>query len=280
LIKVILKAAQFISPSVTAKFIYAQISKPRYRLPKASEKEVLASAKLFKIKFEGFDIQRYEWGETKNKTILLVHGWEGQTANFSHIIPIFVSLGYRVISFDAQSHGNSSTGKTHMFDYSNFLIEQFSSLSPSHIVTHSFGSVTTAMTLMEHKNHNIESWMMVTTPHTFKSRIELTSNQFGLNQIVIDKVVKLIEKDVKKDIDELNMVSYCEQLNQVGKVIILHSKTDRILPIEWSRSVSNAFTDCRLYELDNLGHYEILASKELKRAVRKYFPKQVQYSNN
>ncbi len=274
MIKPILKAIQFISPSITARLIYAQISKPRRHTSKSSENKVLDAAKQYKVKFKKFDIQCYEWGKVEGKTILLIHGWEGQTANFTYIIPTLVSLGYRVISYDAQSHGKSSIGKTHMFDYSNFLIEKFPSLLPSHIITHSFGSVSAAMALIENKKHIIDSWMMITTPHTFKSKLKRTSRHFGLSQSVIDKVGGFVEKDVKKDIDELDMVSYCKKLKQVKKAIILHSKSDRILPIAWSRSVSKAFADCNLYELENLGHYQILKSAELLNAVKKHFPDQ------
>ena len=61
------------------------------------------------------------------------------------------------------------------------------------------------------------------------------------------------------------------------EIIIVHSKTDRILPIEAARMTHKALHPSQLIELEDLGHYSILWSEELHQIINKKFKKQ---SNN
>ena len=271
--KTVINLFQSLAPALLAKFIYAFMSKPKRPKFKKTETKVLQRAVQTQITYNEFTIMQYRWEGTGDETILLIHGWEGHTGNFANIIPALNSYGYNVLAFDAPSHGKSAVGKTHMFDYAHFLIQQFGNSAPNMVISHSLGSVTTAMTLMEHLHLPIDLWMMITTPHTFMSKLERTSSQFGLNVNVINKIAKLVESDVNKAVEELDMVAYCKKFNQVKKAVIVQSRSDKVIPVEWARIVNKAFEQCELIELDNLGHYGILKSTELTHIIEQYLAK-------
>jgi predicted alpha/beta hydrolase family esterase len=94
------------------------------------------------------------------------------------------------------------------------------------------------------------------------------STKFALNQSVTQKLISKIEVDVDESIENLNMANYCKKLSNVEKAVIIHSKSDKILPIEGAREVNKSFKQSKIIELDDLGHYSILWSENLKSTLR------------
>lgn len=258
-----IKQIQYLFPTIVAKKIYRLMSNPRIKKLRDSEEDTLNTAIKESIKYNEAHLMRYEWGKENKKTALLVHGWEGQTGNFVSLIPTLLNTGYRVISIDAPSHGKSSTTKTNMFELSSILIPHFKKERPELVISHSFGSVNMARVLRLCPDISIKYWFLVTTPHTFKSRIDEMARKFSINQTVIKKLIKNIEADVNENINDLNMVTYCSELQNVEKAFIIHSKKDKVLPIDGAREVNLSFKQSELIELDNYGHYSILWSEEL-----------------
>ena len=111
---------------------------------------------------------------------------------------------------------------------------------------------------------------MVTTPHKFLTRVNEISNHFGIKNKAKTELIKCIQNDTSENINHLNMSVFCQELSNVKSAIIVHSKTDKVLPIEGAREVAKAFTECKLIELDNLGHYNILWSDELNEILSYY----------
>ena len=270
--KLIIKILQIFSSKLVSRIAYKFMSNPRVRKLRDSEEKVLNESVMETIPYNDFKIQQYQWGKKKNKTALLVHGWEGQAGNFARLIEILVDKGYHVVAFDAPSHGRSSIGKTNMFEFSKFLETQIIKLNPSLIISHSFGSVNAALVLKKNQNIKVDLWIMVTTPLRFITRVNDISKQFGINAKTQNKLIDLIQKDTNENIDQLDMSISCKELSNVEKAIIVHSKTDKVLPIEGAREVAKSFGRSKLIELDNLGHYSILWSKELTKIIMENTP--------
>ena len=74
-----------------------------------------------------------------------------------------------------------------------------------------------------------------------------------------------------REIEDLNMVTYCQQFDEVKSMLIVHSVADKRVPIEWSREVNSSLQNCDLVELSDYGHYGILWSNELRALQQKYF---------
>jgi hypothetical protein len=110
-------------------------------------------------------------------------------------------------------------------------------------------------------------WIMVTTPHRFLTRVNEISNYFGIKNKAKTELIKRIQNDTSENINQLDMAVFCQELSNVKKAIIVHSKTDKVLPIEGARAVAKVFKKSILVELDSLGHYDILWSNELNKII-------------
>ncbi|OEK04983.1 alpha/beta fold hydrolase [Roseivirga misakiensis] len=269
LLKGYLSLLQLISPKLAAKQMFNFMSNPRIIKLRDFENEILDRSKKETVRFKSFDIQSYTWGDESDKVAMLIHGWEGQAGNFGGLIDPLLAKGYRVIAFDAPSHGYSSKGKTNMFDFVEIIDSFMVKIKPELVISHSFGSVIASASILNQSQLHFKNWIMVTSPHDFRERIQDVTDTLSISKPTVDILVRMIEEDLGESIDNLNMTNYCKRIKNVDQVTIVHSIHDKILPIRTSRKVHEAFEESEMIELENLGHYKILWSDELKEIVNR-----------
>jgi pimeloyl-ACP methyl ester carboxylesterase len=256
-----------IFPSIGAYKVYSALSTPKFRKLKKFEENALDSAKKEKIGFKNYEIQTYIWGDEYHKTVLPIHGWEGHAGNFGALISILLDKGYKIISFDAPSHGSSSVGKTNMFEFTECSSAMMKKYNPNFIISHSFGSVSSIVSISENQDVEIEKWIMITTPNDYRDRMNGFADYFKLSDRARKELVNIVEKDSKVRIRTLNMTYYGKLIPNMKEAIIIHSKADIVLPIEQARSAKKAIPKSRLIEIEKAGHFNILWSSRLKELV-------------
>ena len=254
-------------PNLAAKKVHQLMSKPRVRKLRAFEEEILDRSEKEVMLFKSFEIQTYRWGRASDPAVLVVHGWEGQAGNFGGLVDPLLEKGYRVIAYDAPSHGHSSKGKMNMFIIADLVEILAKKYQPKAIISHSFGSVISAMLLKENPSIAVQNWIMVTTPHKYLHYLENMSHFLELSEGTFNKLIKLVEQELDTDIHDMDMAIYCAQLENVASATIIHSKADKIIPIKSARVVHEGFPQSELVELEKLGHYSILWSDQLKAKV-------------
>lgn len=262
-LRIYFKFLDLMFPSIAAKKIYYIMSNPRIHKLREFEEKALNLAKKEMIRYKGFNIQKYSWGKPDDPIALLIHGWEGQSGNFGAMIDLLLGKGYQIIAYDAPSHGNSSRGNTSMFEYAEFITERTKCHQPEIILSHSFGSVTAAFALKENPDVQIKHWFLITTPYHFKDRINEMAKFIGVSDRTVVRLISNLEKEINIPLENLSMKVYGGNLNNLQKATIIHSKGDRVIPVEKSRMTHKAIPQSELIELEELGHYRILWSEQL-----------------
>jgi pimeloyl-ACP methyl ester carboxylesterase len=260
-------------PSFLANQVYHFMSNPNIRKLRDFEEVILDRSHRERVTYGDFELQTYAWGEPKNETILMIHGWEGQAGNFGALVDILLEKNYYVVSYDGPSHGRSSKGNTSMFEMgevATFFMEKY---QPNYLISHSFGSISTLYGLARHPELLVKKWLVVTTPYNFKDRLQGVADYLGVTDRTIKKVIQKVEADTGESVEVMNVDDYSVHLtDSLKEVVIVHSKTDKIIPIEDSRKVQKAFgARANLIELDNIGHYSILWCDPLKEMVVEHF---------
>lgn len=259
-------------PRFLSQRIYNYLSNPNIRKLRDFEETILAKAKDTRIRFKNFDIQCYEWGQPDHPVVLLVHGWEGQAGNFGAMIDALLAKKYRIIAFDGPAHGKSSVAPTSMFEHGELTSFMIQKHHPQVIVSHSFGSVATMMGLVQNQDWTVDRWLLVTTPYDFRNRVKGVAAHFGLGDRTVQYVIDKVEAEIGESIDNMNMKAYSNRVQNVQDALIVHSKTDRIIPIASSLATHQVLPFSNFKELDGLGHYVILWSDELLELVQEYIP--------
>lgn len=98
-------------------------------------------ARRERILLRGSEVVAYRWARGE-RTVLLLHGWQGRASQFAPLVRELVAEGFRVTSFDAPAHGASGGSDTDLRDWVEVasLLERTD--GPFHaIVGHSFGGL-------------------------------------------------------------------------------------------------------------------------------------------
>jgi hypothetical protein len=71
------------------------------------------------------------------------------------------------------------------------------------------------------------------------------------------KLIKLLEQDSEYTVDEMNFASSIAELPEIGKVAIVHSDADKIIPFKDAEKAHGILPGFELIKLKNQGHYRI-----------------------
>lgn len=267
------KTMDRIWPSLLANQVYHFMSNPNIRKLRDFEEVILERSHRERVAFGNFELQTYAWGDPKNEAVLLIHGWEGQAGNFGALVDVLLAKNYYVLSYDGPSHGRSSKGNTSMFEMGEVATFFMKKYQPNYLISHSFGSISTIYGLARNPDLLVKKWLVVTTPYNFKDRLQGVADFLGVTDRTIKKVIQKVEADTGESVDVMNVDDYSIRLtDNLKEVVMVHSKSDKVIPIEDSRKVQKALgARAGLTELDNIGHYSILWSDELKNIVGEHF---------
>ncbi len=265
--KKLVRVASKLFPKAISDFAYKQLTNPQIRKLRENELATLDKAHKEKFDFKGFKIQLYTW-TGGDKTVLLIHGWEGQAGNFSDLIDLLLANNYTVYAFDGPSHGFSTKGSTSLFEFTELvglLIKKFQVKS---LVSHSFGGVATTYALYNNQDIEIDKYVLLTTPDRFSERIDDVSHAVGITLKVKQRLIAQLEQETGLRTDTLNVSDFVKQI-KVKHAIIFHDKNDKVIPIERSKNVFKNWTNCEFKEVEGTGHFRILRTVEvLEQAVR------------
>ncbi len=266
-LKKVFKITQKISPKLSASIAFNFISKPKINKIRSFEKSILEIANQSSLRFKRFIIKSYSWGNG-NKKALLIHGWGGRASNFGAIIPELIEDGYTVISFDGPCHGDSTKKRTNFFEMADLVKLFLQKDNYDLIITHSMGSVL-AFTAMGALRHKINQMIILTSPSRFLEFIELAVVQFGLTT----KTTKLLINKISKTTTEYNPITFRAsdiiKKIEIKDVTFIHDSSDKIIPIEVTRSVSSYIKNSKFIEIEGTGHFKMLWSKKVIEIIKK-----------
>lgn len=101
----------------------------------------------FTVRWAGGSVQGVTYGPAGERTAYLVHGWGGWWQQLGGHVPALLDAGYRVVAYDAPSHGDSAPGR--LGRRRSTVIEMAQAYgavagvhgSPHLVVAHSIGAV-------------------------------------------------------------------------------------------------------------------------------------------
>lgn len=255
--KALINVASQVFPDLMVKMAYNHLTNPQIKKLRDRELEVLDEAEKDKIEFKGFQIQTYCW-QGGDKSLLLIHGWEGQAGNFSSLIAPLLNAGFTIYAFDGPSHGFSSKGPTSLFEFTELVGVLIREYQPQTLISHSFGGVATTYALYSNPELSADRYVLLTTPDRFSQRIQAVVDQVGVTEKVRDRLVDRLELEIPIAVNELNVSNFVKSVN-VEKALIIHDKNDRVIPISQSRNVYENWPACEFHEIEGTGHFKILS---------------------
>jgi pimeloyl-ACP methyl ester carboxylesterase len=123
--------------------------------PRMPELPVPDGGEPFEVDAQGHAVRGIVWEPVAAdaRTVYLVHGWGGRGAQFGAMVEPLLHAGFRVVTFDAPSHGDSEHGvagrrRTSGLEFAHALDAVFCRYGPAEaVVAHSLGTIATYLAL-------------------------------------------------------------------------------------------------------------------------------------
>ena len=256
--KKIIYFLSYILPKKFSNIAYEIIKNPPNKTLqlKSEELKILKRAHQKDYIFNNYSIKTYKWIKNGEK-ILFIHGWEGQTSNFSSIIKSLLKKNHSIYAFDAPSHGFSDRSKNTMADFNKFLLLFITKINPDIIITHSFGAVPTTYSLTVNKKIIIKKLILFAPPNKFSDRINDIINITGVCKKIKKYLIKKIENEYGRPFETLNISNFINKIN-VDNILILHDINDKICSVNYAKQIHRSLSNSKLEILENTGHSKIL----------------------
>src|SRR6266478_7242344 len=132
-----------VAPSAAQRFAFDLFGTPRRR-----RESPTVPGHRFSITGDGPELAVWDWGD--GRTVLLVHGWNGNGAQLSAFVPPLVRAGYYVAAPDLPAHGDSAGARSNVLEMADAILRLGRRVGPVHaVIAHSLGAAATLIALAE-----------------------------------------------------------------------------------------------------------------------------------
>lgn len=253
-----------LSPKIASDFAYKLwITSPRFKTPE-SERRAMESAIIEFHCIKNHKIATYSWGRTKpvaKPLVLLVHGWSGRGTQLGSFVEPLLDAGYRVLSFDAPAHGQSSGKQTTIFEIVDVMLslqEHYGEFDS--VISHSFGGPCTALAIQ--KGLKVKRFVAISPPATIMGLVTKFISALHINDKTGAQLIYRIEKIFGEHVwHELSMTTLVKNLAVPGFVI--HDTHDVDIPWEEGQIIANTWSNASFKSTEDLGHRRILRDADV-----------------
>jgi pimeloyl-ACP methyl ester carboxylesterase len=199
-------------------------------------------------------------------TVLVLHGWTGQSLFMSGFIEPLLEQGFRVVAMDLPAHGASS-GKRLTFP---LAIEAISSVARDHlplagIVAHSFGGAVALAAVAG----GVEAFapipvhriVTVAAPKAMQGYGRQFSETLGLTKRGHAAFEGEVMAIAGRPMESFSGTEYLRRT--LVPTLVMHAPDDKEIPFSDAEDLATAGSHVRLLAMPGLGHRRILMSRKV-----------------
>jgi pimeloyl-ACP methyl ester carboxylesterase len=206
--------------------------------------------------------------------IYLVHGWGGWGLQLAAHIQPLVDAGFRVITYDAPSHGDSAPGRegkgaSTLLELADALKVVVAAQGPAYgVVSHSLGAPATALALRD--GLDVERVVFIATATDFTETLDQMQAFLGFGPRIRAGFLRRFEARFGP-MDSFRMESVIPSIaarRPLPPLLLVHDRSDPETSYQGSVDVLARWPGARLETSEGLGHRRVLRDPDLvKKAV-------------
>lgn len=195
--------------------------------------------------------QTYIWNGNDTK-ILLVHGWESNSARWEKMLPYLQKSGSTIIAIDAPAHGQSSGKEFNVPRYAAFINKAVRKFEPHIIIGHSIGGSACLYHQYLHPGTSIQKMVILGAPSDLKTLLDNYIQMLSLNPKMSIHLEKHYLKNFDMELDNFSVATLAKQIKVEG--IIAHDINDTVVAFEEGKKIAANWGKSRFITTHNLGH--------------------------
>ncbi len=281
-IRPVIRLSSVVSPKTTGRLAFRLFCTPIGHAPVKDASPAIRSAKaLFaagatRMITHGCGFVHTVWFEPEGLsrgTVLLVHGWTGQSLFMAGFIEPLLAKGFRVIAMDLPAHGGSS-GRQLNFP---LAVEAITSvvrdqLPLAGMIGHSFGGAVAAVAIAG----GVEAFapipvhrlVTIAAPKAMQGYGRAFSTALGLttrgHAAFEDQILAIAGRPMAS----FSSVDYLRR-TQVP-TLVMHAPDDKEIPFSDAESLASAGAHVELLPMPGFGHRRILQSKKVHQEAAEF----------
>ncbi|KAF0249772.1 MAG: hypothetical protein FD167_824 [bacterium] len=234
----------------------------RYKRPEREHKLLQNATERFTFNWRGKELPAWAWGA--GPTILLVHGWNGRGAQLGSFIAPLVDAGYRVVTYDAPGHGDSSGHQASLVDLSESISAAVDQLGQVvGVIAHSLGAAATTLMLTEGKQ--IPWVVYIAPPLQPRDYVHKFAKFLRVSPQVTSLMVALMSIHFHRSWESLDIPTLVKSLDT--SLLVIHDQEDKDVFLSEGVALVKAWPSAELIVTQGLGHRRILHQKEVIKQV-------------
>lgn len=242
----------FVKPQKALQLSYALFSQPRIgRLKKESLPEILQKTETETFQHENHHFQTYVWKGNETK-ILLVHGWESNSARWQKTLPYLQKSGSTIIAIDAPAHGQSSGKEFNVPLYTEFINKAVEKHQPSIIIGHSIGGIACVYHQHLFPNTSIEKMVILGAPSDLKTLLDNYVAMLSLNNKIYSLMENRFLTHFNFKIDDFSGKKFAQSITIPG--FIAHDSEDTVVAFSEGEKIASSWRNSQFISTKGLGH--------------------------
>jgi pimeloyl-ACP methyl ester carboxylesterase len=225
----------------------------------------MAPGRPFQVRVHGRVVAGEVWGgrpaDGDPPVVYLVHGWGGWRWQLDGFVAPLIEAGFRVVAFDAPSHGASDPGpsgpgRSTILELADALAAVVADMGPAHaVVAHSLGATAAAFALrggLPVERAVFLAPMADPLPYT-----RTFAGRLGFGERVRTRLVDRIERRVGLPLSAFDVPAMAEQV-ATPPLLLVHDRQDAETGWSDSAAIARFWPRSRLVSTGGLGHRRIL----------------------
>lgn len=257
-----------VAPTIMAHVAYKILTIPPRTVERGWQTELRATARTSQLTFGAGKLAVYEWGG--GPTVLMVHGWGARATHMGKMIEPLVAAGFRVVSFDAPGHGESTGRSTDPVQFAAAVATVARHAGSVHtVLAHSVG-VALALYAQRDWGFNAKAYVLISSLNHCKWFTEAFSNYMGLQPGVMDHACQMMVERYQGRLNWDNL-SVVEMVRRIPHpTLLIHDEEDGEIPFQHTMDLLSVAPHALLHVTHGLGHHKLLGDNEVIRRVVKF----------
>ncbi len=243
-------------------------SQPKVGRLTAMDQEFLSTAEQEQMLTSASgQVKAYEWNTKGTKTILLLHGWESNSARWEKLIRLLLQDNHHVVAIDAPAHGGSEGTHFNMILYGDFIDVAHRTFQPYFTVGHSVGGGSLAYYLSHYNGPKPERIALLGVPSELEQMLQYYARLIGLGTRNVQLLREYILRHTGRAIRYFSVKKFCNNIKL--PTLIVHDSEDTIAMFKDSEAYHKIIPVSELVLTNGLGHS--LQGAEVYQQIRTFF---------